>query len=251
MIDFFPFKLGKQMPARELRQCKHFSSPSINAVYITPFQSPGDIGKASPNAFAINIRYLHNSIRASAWLWMRLLCFSSPSPFFNLLSSLSFFLLNIKDLLNDSPLSGSILQNRRANKKWVVRILLQLLVSVISLGDILEIWKCKDVQSHFAVPALFPRSYIGMREMCANVSTCPTLPDTAAPNNARCSAVDWASIDIWNLFDIVIWNLLPVFITTAYSQKKYYYGTYIDQGKPQLASFSILFLEFNHLHQRG
>lgn len=51
MIDSsFLFKLGKQMPARELRESEHFSSPSINAVYITLFQSPGDIAKASQNA---------------------------------------------------------------------------------------------------------------------------------------------------------------------------------------------------------
>ena len=35
-----------------------------------------------------------------------------------------------------------------------------------------KIWKCKHMQGIFAVPALFPHSYIGMREICANVSTC-------------------------------------------------------------------------------
>lgn len=47
---FHPIQMGKQMPASELRQCEYFSSPSINAVYITLFQSPGDIRKASQNA---------------------------------------------------------------------------------------------------------------------------------------------------------------------------------------------------------
>lgn len=41
--------MGKQMTARELKQCEHFSSPAIKAVYITQFLFPADFKKASQN----------------------------------------------------------------------------------------------------------------------------------------------------------------------------------------------------------
>ena len=77
MMDFFQSRLGKQTPGREWGWCEHFSSSSINAVYICrvsiPQESPR--GKLLKTA-AINLRYLHNSISAREWLWE---CFSACS----------------------------------------------------------------------------------------------------------------------------------------------------------------------------
>ncbi len=103
MIDFFLFKLGKQMPARELRQYGHFSFPSINAVYIVLFQSPGDIRKASQNASQSTYTICITQLGLQHDFECACSVFLSPplqSPFLALI-----FFLNIKDLLNDSPLS--------------------------------------------------------------------------------------------------------------------------------------------------
>lgn len=89
------------MPARELRQCEHFLSPSINAVYITLLRSSGDIRKASQtlsqSTYTICITQLglqHDFECAR--------CVFLSSLQSSLLAVI--FFLNIKDLLNDSPL---------------------------------------------------------------------------------------------------------------------------------------------------
>lgn len=59
--------------------------------------------------------------------------------------------------------------------------------------------------------------------MYANVSTCLSLPDTAAHYNAHysCSKVHCAlcrHLKKFQIFDVAMCNLLPAFITAGYSQ---------------------------------
>lgn len=131
MIDFLIFKLSKQMPAKELKQCAHFSSPSINAVYIALFRSPGDIRKASPNAlqstYTICITQLelqHDFHRAC--------CVFRPPPLHSPLLALIFFYLTWRTRWMTFLSPTLLFKQTGANEKRVLEILLLLLVWVIS-----------------------------------------------------------------------------------------------------------------------
>lgn len=89
MIDFFPFKLDKQMPAREL-SIFHLL---LLMLFISSCNNPqGTTGK-HPRCLPLNIYYLHNTIKPSPWLWNCLFCLSFyPTSIF------SFFVISFISL---------------------------------------------------------------------------------------------------------------------------------------------------------
>lgn len=95
--------MGKQMAARELKQCEHFSSPAIKAVYITQFLFPVDFKKASQNTL------LSTDTICITQLGLEYCFVGVFFSHFNFLSLLSVFVFNIKDLLDDSLVIGSTL----------------------------------------------------------------------------------------------------------------------------------------------
>lgn len=91
-------------------------------LFISPRSYPQETSAKHLKTPAINLCYLHNSISASAWLWMCLSCFPSPLLQPSPLPLLS-FIADIKDSLNDRPVlySGNRLSKNKSLRSYFTR----------------------------------------------------------------------------------------------------------------------------------